>query len=172
MKTLKPPSHCHHNKLKFLLKPMQFIALLFMGIELGVSYSHLMQLPGKAQLSLPTFIVVQNVLIKYKLGLGIVESGSFLAMLVVLWLCRSNLMFRFTFGALSMLVAAYLVWGIFIEPLNTAIDTWTTSYYPTNWTVYRDRWHLFHTARLLLLTIAMSSLIGSVLIKENYGSKI
>ena len=169
MKTLKPTSHCHRNKLRFLLKPMQFLALLFMGIELGVSYSHLMQLSGKAQLSLSTFVVVQNVLIKYKLGLGIVEIGSFLTMLVILWLCRSKtLMFRFTFSALSTLVAAYLVWGIFIEPINTAIDTWTISYYPTNWTEYRDRWHLFHIIRLLLLTIGMSSLISSVFVKENY----
>jgi hypothetical protein len=167
MKDLKPISYCQNTK-KILLKPVQFIALLSMGIELGVSYSHLMQLPGKSQLSLPTFVVVQNILIKYKIGLGIVETGSFLSLFVILWLCRhrKSLIFLFTLVSLLMLVTAYLVWGIFIEPINTAINTWTAVSYPTNWTVYRDRWHVFHLARLLLLTIGMSSLISSVLIKK------
>ena len=136
-------------------------------IELGVSYSHLMQLHGKSQLSLAMFVVVQNILIQYKIGLGVVEIGSFLAMLVIIWLNRINtLTFRLTLGALLMLVAAYLVWGVFIEPINTVVDTWTASFFPDNWTLYRDRWHLFHIVRLVLLTIGMSSLIGSVLFKE------
>jgi hypothetical protein len=156
-----------NQKIKFLLKPMQFVALLLMGIELGVSYSHLMQLPGKSQLSVATFIAVQTVLIQYKLGLGIVENGSFLAMLVILWLVRTKtLTFRLTLSALLMLVAAFLVWGIFIEPINAFVDTWTTSSFPENWRLYRDRWHLFHIIRLILLTVGMSGLIGCVLIHE------
>lgn len=143
---------------------MQFIALLLMGIELGVSYSHLMQLPGKSQLSVAMFIAVQTVLIQYKIGVGIAEIGSFLAMLVILWLVRTKtLTFRLTLSAFLMLVAAFSVWGVFIEPINTVVDTWTASSYPTNWTQYRDRWHLFHIARLVLLTVGMSSLIISVL---------
>lgn len=156
------------RKTKFLLKSMQFIALLLMGIELGVSYSHLMQLPGKSQLSLAMFVVVQNVLIKYKIGLGIVEIGSFLTMLVILWLSRTKLLiFRLTLVALSMLVIAFLVWEIFIEPINAVVNTWTASSFPENWTLYRDRWHLFHIVRLILLTVGTSSLIGSVLLKDD-----
>ena len=167
MKTSESTANRQAQKSKFLLKPMQFIALLLMGIELGVSYSHLMQLPGKSQLLVATFIAVQTVLIQYKIGLGIVEIGSFLAMLVILWLVRTKtLTFRLTLSALLMLVAAFLVWGIFIEPINAVVDTWTASSFPENWTLYRDRWHLFHIVRLILLTIGMSSLIGSVLVKE------
>ena len=182
MKTSESFSDRQNQKIKFLLKPMQFLALLLMGIELGVSYSHLMQLPGKSQLSVATFIAVQTVLIQYKLGLGIAEIGSFLAMLVILWLVRNGhltgansirptcpsktLTFRLTLSALLMLVAAFLVWGIFIEPINAIVDTWTASSFPENWTLYRDRWHLFHIVRLILLTVGMSSLIGSVLVKK------
>ena len=156
-----------NQKTKFLLKPMQFIALLLMGIELGVSYSHLMQLPGKSQLSVAMFIAVQTVLIQYKIGLGIAEIGSFLAMLVILWLVRTKtLSFRLTLGALLMLIAAFSVWGVFIKPINAVVDTWTASSFPENWMLYRDRWHLFHLARLILLTIGMSGLIVSVLAKE------
>lgn len=152
---------------KFLLKPMQFVALLMMGIEVGVSYSHLMQLSGKARLSLTTFIAVQNVLIKYKIGVGIVEIGSFLAMLAILWLCRiQTLRFRLTLVALLMLVTTFIVWVVFIEPINTAISEWTVDSFPDDWMLLRQRWHLFHIVRLVLLTIGMSSLISSVLVKE------
>ncbi len=169
MKTSENIVNRQDRKTKFLLKPMQFIALLLMGIELGVSYSHLMQLPGKSQLSVAMFIAVQTVLIQYKIGVGIVEIGSFLAMLVILWLVRTKtLSFRLTLGALLMLVAAFLVWGVFIEPINAVVDTWTASSFPDNWTSYRDRWHLFHIVRLILLTVGTSSLIGSVLF-QNYN---
>lgn len=173
MKTLEQVDNRRNNQFGFLLKPMQFIALLFMGIELGVSYSHLMQLPGKSQLSVAMFIAVQNVLIKYKIGLGIVEVGSFLAMLVILWLIRTKtLSFRLTLSALLMLVAAFLIWGVFIEPINGVVDTWTTSSFPNNWTLYRDRWHLFHIVRLILLTVGTSSLITSVLVKESRSGEL
>ena len=155
------------KKSKFLLKTIQFIALLLIGIELGVSYSHLMQLPGKSQLSVAMFIAVQTVLIQYKIGLGVVEIGLFLAMLIILWLVRTKtLTFRLTLGALLMLVAAFLVWGVFIEPINAVVDTWTADSFANNWTSYRDRWHLFHIIRLILLTVGTSSLIGSVLFQQ------
>lgn len=89
-----------------------------MGIELGVSYSHLMQLPRKSQLSVAMFIAVQTVLIQYKIGVGIAEIGLLLAMLVVLWLIRTKtLTFRFTLGALLMLVAVFVVWGVLSNQL-------------------------------------------------------
>ena len=167
MKSLRQVSSCQNYKHKLLLKSMQFIALLLMGIELGVSYSHMMQLSGKSQLSVATFTTVQTVLIQYKLGVGIVEIGSFLAMTVILWLCQTKtLTFRLTLGALLMLVVAFVVWGIFIEPINMAIDIWTASSFPNNWSSYRDRWHLFHLVRLALLMVGTSSLIGSVLVKR------
>ena len=164
MKTFKPACALKNCKINFSLKIMQFLALLLMGIELGVSYSHLMQMSGKSRLSLTTFITVQNILIKYKVGLGIIETGLLITMVVVLWLCRDkSLIFGLTFSSLLMLIAAFIVWFIFIEPINTAISTWTPSSFPKNWGLYRDRWHLFHIVRLILLAIGTSSLISSVL---------
>lgn len=99
--------------------------------------------------------------------MGIVEIGSFLAMLVFLWLVRTKtLTFRFTLSALLMMIAAFLVWGAFIEPINTVVDIWTASSVFDDWISYRDRWHLFHIVRLVLLIIGASSLISSILVKE------
>jgi hypothetical protein len=66
-----------------------------------------------------------------------------------------------------MLVAAFLIWGVFIEPINANVDTWTSFSFPENWTQYRDRWHFFHLVRLVLLTVGASSLISSVLFQNS-----
>lgn len=155
----------HH----LLVKAAEFLALLMLGIELGVSYSHMMQLPGKLQLSLPTFIEVQTILIKYKIGLGIVEISSFVLMVLLLLLIPSRtLKFCLVLCSLVLLIAAFSVWGVLIEPINTYIDSWTPDSYPSNWNEYRERWHRLHIIRLLLLTGSMSSLIASALVPEGY----
>lgn len=161
----KTKTRSHH----LLVRAAEFFALLMLGVELGVSYSHMMQWPGKLQLSLPTFIEVQTVLIKYKIGLGIVEIGSFVLMVLLLLLVPSRtLKFCLVLCSLALLTAAFSVWGILIEPINAYIDSWTPDSYPFNWNEYRERWHLLHIIRLLLLTGSMSSLIASALVSKDY----
>lgn len=151
------------------LRLAQFLALLLMGIELGVSYSHFLQMPGKAELSPAVLILVQTVLIQYKVGLGVIEVGTMVAMLTILWLGRHQWQLVWlTVGALLLLVSAFGVWAAFIEPINQAVDTWAVaSSVPANWEGYRDRWHQFHLLRLGLLTLSTSSLISSVLAKHS-----
>lgn len=152
-----------------LVKLIEFLVLLMMGVELGVSYSHMMQLPGKLQLSLPTFIAVQTILIQYKVGLGIVEMGSFVSMvLILLFVPFGSRKFYLVLCSLVLLMLAFTVWGVFIEPINVHVDSWTLDSYPSDWNAYRERWHFLHLIRLLILTFSMSSLAASVLISDGY----
>jgi uncharacterized membrane protein len=173
MKTLENSKRQRYRNLrKLLLKLTQFIALLLMGIELGVSYSHFLQMPGKAELSPAVLLSVQNVLIRYKVGLGIVEMGAMAALLVMLGLgCQQRRINWLQVGALLMLISAFMVWAIFIEPINQAISSWTAASFPVDWAQYRDRWHQFHLLRLGLLALGTSSLIGSVLTTGNHVHK-
>lgn len=168
VKSLEKSSNQNHaTQRQFLLKTAALLALLMFGIELGVSYSHMMQWVGKAQLSLTAFIAVQTILIKYKVGLGVVEIGSFVLLFLMLYLSHpKSPQFRLTLAAMVFLIVAFLVWAVLIEPINAAIDTWTSSSHPADWTQYRERWHLLHLVRLLLLTAGMASLAGSTLTKD------
>lgn len=104
----------------------QFFALLTVGIQVGVSYSHLMQFVGKTQLPIEIFIAVQTTLIQYKLGLGIVEITAFLLLGIMLHLSRTQpAMVCWIVGAIALLTAAQALWAIYIEPINMVIDTWT-----------------------------------------------
>ena len=122
---------------------------MLMGIEVGVSYSHFLQLPGKADLLPAVFIAVQTVLIRYKVGMSIVEIGAMVTLLAILWFGRQRKMTVWlTSGALLMVVSAFMVWAVFIEPINQTVHTWTAASFPVNWAQYRDRWHMYHILRL------------------------
>jgi hypothetical protein len=49
-----------------MLKLFQFLAVVLMGVQLGVSYAHFMQMPGKLALPLDCYILVQNQVISYR----------------------------------------------------------------------------------------------------------
>lgn len=158
----------HHSSRQLWIKVAMFFALLLFGVELGVSYSHMMQWIGKSQLPLATFLAVQTTLIQYKVGLGVVEIGSFLSLTLILKLSSpKSLRFRLAIAAMSSLVLAFLVWVVFIEPINAFVDAWTENSYPADWTQYRERWHSLHLVRLLLLTVGMSSLASSAISQES-----
>jgi hypothetical protein len=142
----------------------QFFALLTVSLQVGVSYSHLMQFVGKTQLPIEVFIAVQTTLIQYKLGLGIVEIGAFLLLGLMLYWSRSQaVMVGWIVGAIALLAAAQVLWAVAIEPINIAIDTWTLAAYPPDWEDYRRRWHLLHLTRLILLTLGWGSLTSNLL---------
>lgn len=47
------------------LRLVQFLAVVLMGVQLGVSYAHFRQMPGKLSLPLDCYILVQNQVISY-----------------------------------------------------------------------------------------------------------
>jgi len=58
-----------------LLRPALFVSVVLIGVQLGVSYAHFMQMNGKLQLPLESYILVQNVVISYRTKLAIVAGG-------------------------------------------------------------------------------------------------
>lgn len=152
-----------------ILGAVRFLGLLAMGAELGVSYSHELQKPGKRQLPPDAFLWVQNVLIrKYALGVGVIESGAMLSTLmaaVISWrmpgerwsVVASNLV------AFSCLAAMFVVFARRIEPINQEVRGWEPETVPEEWTVIRDRWHSLHSVRFALATVGMVALVGGAL---------
>ena len=48
-----------------VVKLFQVLAVVLMGVQLGVSYAHFMQMPGKLALPLDCYILVKNQVISY-----------------------------------------------------------------------------------------------------------
>ena len=149
----------------------QVVALLLMGTEVGVSYSHFMQWPGKLTLDQATYLVVQNNLIQYFVGMGFVEIPLLVILAVVAWLVRKQrIVLAFTLTALGCCLLAFGIWGFLIEPINQQIDGKTLAELPVNWAELRNQWHVYHFKRLILYALGMIALSCSVL--ERKGSRV
>ena len=141
------------------MRSAQFVCLLLMGVQLGVSYSHALQAPGKRSLPLDAFLLVQTDLLNYQPRLGPVEIGTFVSVLFVVVLAwRRPWAFLAAVVGLCCIVAMWGVWAVFIEPINVQIDGQTVASIPANWEALRDRWHAFHLVRLALAAVGMSAL--------------
>ncbi len=149
------------------LKLLLALALTLTGVQLGVSYAHFMQMHGKLQLPLESYILVQNQVISYRVKLGFIEIPDLFATG-----CAATLLFgqrpRFiaALGSLLCLVSMWLVWLFFIQPINAQIDTWTVATVPQHWEQLRLQWHELHLARLGLATAAMSCIVFAALQRD------
>ena len=106
-----------------------------MGVQLGVSYAHFMQMPGKLALPLDCYILVQNQVISYRVKLAFIEIPSlFSSALATILIRRQRKAFWLTLIGLFCIVLIWVVWIVFIQPINQQIDVWTSTNAPSNWT--------------------------------------
>lgn len=147
------------------LKFFQLLAVILMGVQLGVSYAHFMQMPGKLSLPLDCYILVQNLVISYKIKLAFIEIPSLVcAALATILIRRQRKSFWFTLVGLVCMILMWLVWALFIQPINQQVDTWTPVTAPTNWTDLRYQWHFYHLVRLGIALLGMVALTSSLLV--------
>jgi hypothetical protein len=139
-----------------------FVSVFSLGLVSGVSFSHLLQHGPKAALPAAQFLAVQQVLLRnYGPVVGALETAAFLstlAMAIVTWREPWT-------GLLASLAAAcallmILIWAVWIDPINKTINSWTPESLPPTWTLLRGRWHVLHTIRLGLSTVAFSAAIA------------
>lgn len=147
------------------LRLFQVLAVILMGVQLGVSYSHFMQMPGKLGLPLDCYILVQNQVISYRVKLAFIEIPSVISAVAATVLLRNH---RKSFwltliGAVSI-VLMWVIWAIFIQPINQQIDGWTATSFPNNWTDIRYQWHFYHLIRLVIASVGTISLTWSLLV--------
>lgn len=147
-----------------LLRLFQVLAVILMGVQLGVSYAHFMQMPGKLGLPLDCYILVQNEVISYRVKLAFIEIPSIISALAATVLLRNHrkAFWLTLIGAISI-VLTWAIWSIFIQPINQQIDGWTITNFPINWSAIRYQWHFYHLIRLVIIAVGMIALTLSLL---------
>jgi hypothetical protein len=147
------------------LRVFQFLAVVLMGVQLGVSYAHFMQMPGKLALPLDCYILVQNQVISYRVKLGFVEIPATISAIAATILVRRqrNAFWLTLIGAVCMILM-WLVWAVLIQPINHQIDGWTSATASSNWTELRYQWHFYHLIRLAVAAVGMGALTLSLLV--------
>lgn len=148
------------NRLLFYLL---LLLIVLVGLQSGISYSHLMQWPGKLRLTATEYIRVQNVLIQYKLGVGALEVPTLLLFPIVVFIAHRNRT-GFVPGLLAgmLFLTLFCVWALFIEPINHSVSQWSPQHLPADWTAYRQYWHELHAVRLVLFAGTLLALVGTM----------
>jgi hypothetical protein len=146
-----------------ILRVFQVLAVILMGVQLGVSYAHFMQMPGKLGLPLDCYILVQNQVISYRVKLAFIEIPSIISATAATILIRNHrrAFWLTLIGALCM-VLMWVIWAVWIQPINQQIDGWTATTAPSNWSDIRYQWHFYHLIRLFLASIGMIALTLSL----------
>ena len=93
-----------------------------------------------------------------------IEVAAVLACLALAFVVRGRRpAFPLALTAAVLMVAAHLVFWIFIAPVNSEIAAWAPGALPTGWTDLRDRWEFSHAVRAVLMIGGFGFLLASAL---------
>jgi hypothetical protein len=126
----------------------RFLTITFAAITLCALITHLLELPGKIDMSKENYLVVQSIYRGWA-WLGIFEIGAIL--LTLIWTAgdiKKKRTFPFLLTALLCFVVSITIFFIFTFPANRATINWTQL--PDNWQTLRSQWEYSHAIRAIL----------------------
>jgi uncharacterized membrane protein len=144
--------------------PAFFASLLLTALSLGASWSHVLQIRGKAVWSGPFWRTAMESLYRdYAIIGGVVEIAAILAGWWLVLTVRRTPAFGWALAAAILLsVAFFVIWIGFIAPVNKVFASWSPESLPANWASYRNRWEFWHAVIAALKLAAFASLAIAV----------
>jgi len=141
-----------------------FCSLLFVGLALGPSLGHLLELPNKIGLPADAYLQVQQIYRGWAL-LGVVVAAELLSTGALAFaLRRRRREFGFAVVAFLCVVAAQVDFWAATYPANAATDQWRML--PAHWESLRTQWEYSHAAGATLNLAAFIALILAVLCRD------
>jgi hypothetical protein len=144
----------------------RFITIIFAVITLSSSIAHLLELPGKINLSEENYLVVQSIYQGWS-WLGIFEIGAILFTMTWTIVDNRKKIFPFLLTALLCFIVSIAIFFIFTYPANRATLNWTQL--PQDWQILQKNWEYSHATRAILNLIGFSFLIVSLLKDRKSG---
>jgi len=153
-----------------MLKMLRFVGLLSTALALGVAFTHLLEMPNKLALDQEEYLLVQQRIYE---GFGRVAgplevislaSAIGIALLVASRKGRSRADLLANLLSAALILAALVVWQVWVGPVNRQVDSWTTvASMPADWTQLRASWEYGHAARAVLFALAFVSMLIAAL---------
>jgi hypothetical protein len=144
---------------------LRFITIFFEVITLSALLTHLLELPGKINLSKENYQVVQGIYRGWS-WLGIFEIGAiFLTLIWTLADSRKKRIFPFLLTALLCFITSITIFFIFTFPANNTTVNWTQL--PGDWQSLQKNWEYSHAVRAVLNLVGFSFLIVTLLKEKN-----
>ena len=147
------------------IKAIRFISLLCAALVFGLAIAHVLEIPGKRELSGPEWLKIQHTFYGgFAVVGGIAEILGLLttaAILFFVWKHRATFV-QTLVGALCF-VGMLLAYWFGNRPVNAKISSWTPSTLPADWASYRDYWDYAHTTTAVFGAIALVILLIAAL---------
>jgi hypothetical protein len=144
---------------------LRFADLLVVALVFGLTFAHVLELPGKLRLDGPAWLAVQqNLYVAFGPFASVAEP---LAILLT-WALAVMLRGRRPAFVLTLLAAlgssaGLAVWFLLVAPMNLLLNGWTPATLPPDWTACRDQWELGHAIHAVLFGIAFCLLLAAIL---------
>ncbi|WP_310395613.1 hypothetical protein [Hymenobacter sp.] len=151
-----------------MLTALRFVSLFLMGLDVGLSFSHVLQWPIKVRYGPALYVAVQQSLYSnYGPAASAYELAAMAAALAWLWLVRHRPReFGRTRLGVLCIGAMLAVFLLRIRPLNAQQAAWTVRRLPANWHVVRDQWQLWHAIRVGVAALGWAALLAAALGRE------
>ncbi len=147
------------------LKVVRYLSLLLVALTLGLTFAHVMEIPGKLRLDGASWLTVQHNLY---IAFGVVGAAIEVLAIVLTWLLvlmlrgRRPALWRTLVAAVA--VSAGLVdWYLLVSPMNAALSGWTPATLPADWTSTRDQWEIGQAIHAALFGLGFSALVIALL---------
>jgi hypothetical protein len=149
------------------LRIWYFVTLLLVGLLMGTSFGHTLEMPAKLRVDEQLWMTFQHTLYPYFAYAGApIELGAIVTAAVLSFLVRrQDAAYYFALlGAACVTLAFFVVWLGFTNPVNAETAGWTASSIPSDWAQWRRQWEYSHAVRFGLHLIGFSALVLSSLI--------
>jgi hypothetical protein len=147
-----------------VLKPIQFLAIMFTALALVPGGAHLFALPNKIALAQDEYFIVQNIYRGWAL-FGFILFPALLLNLLLAWIQRNHTAPSLLAGLAALCLAATLViFFLWTYPANVATSNWTSV--PANWPSLRQQWEYSHAVTALCTFAGLCAVVLSVLIRQ------
>jgi uncharacterized membrane protein len=151
------------------LKSLRFISVVCTALVLGLTVTHVLEIPGKRQLSSGEWLLVQHTFYGgFAIVGGISEIlglATTIAILFGTWKNRKT--FFLTLMSTLCFLGMFLSYWLGNRPINSRIADWTPATLPTDWAAYRNHWDYAHGASACFAAIALAVLLISILRDEH-----
>lgn len=150
-----------------ILNTTRFLSLLLVALTLGMTFCHVMEIPGKLRLEGAVWLTVQqNLYVAFGVVGAAIEVLSILLTWVVVVQVRSRRpAVYWTVGAALCVTLGLLAWAVLVAPMNAALSGWTPATLPADWTRYRNQWEIGHAMHAALFGLGFSALVIALLVE-------
>jgi hypothetical protein len=135
-----------------------------------MGFTHLWQLPQRLAYDGVLWLDTLTFYVKFgPQGPGpVIEIAALLSTIILVFMVRGwRPAFALTLVAMFALIASTALWWTLIYPVNRELLTWTADTLPQNWMDFREQWEYTHSARALLMFVALGCLVAAAL-ANNY----